>query len=205
MCCPHPPEFDESETVGIIARDTTARNELIETFLGRRTVDVNRDGARLDARAAGDLKYLTGVCGSPPAWLTRETVDENFRWIFRCRSLRYDRARVKDALASVSLADWHEPPRLAERVETLPALVIRVLALARLLFVPHRVFVLVSPLAGVADGELSLLLDTLQVVREAPGLKLIVAERRSELPPFCDRVFSAVRSASGLAFAEEAQ
>lgn len=191
--------------MGIIVNDSSAREDLVETFLGRRAVDVNHDGRTLDRRSTRDLRYLTGAYSSPPAWLTRGTLDENFRWIFSCRSLRYDRARVREVLDSVSLADWIDPPQLEDRVESLRPLARRALALARLLFLPHRVLVLDSPLGGVAGGNLSLLLDTLQVLSESPNLKLIVAERRSELPPFCDRMFSAVRDASGFAFAEEAQ
>jgi ABC-type multidrug transport system ATPase subunit len=204
-CGARPQEFDAAETVGIIVSEAGAREDLVETFLGRRNVDLLLDGRPLDPRHAADLKYLTGVFSRPPAWLTRRTLDENFHWIFASRSLRYDRERVKQVLASVSLGEWHHPPNLADRVGTLPPLITRALALARLLFLPHRVLVLDSPLAGMAGGERSLLLDTLHVLGESPGLKLIVAERRNELPPFCDRIFSVARDADGFAFAEEAQ
>lgn len=204
MLGPQPLEFDPSETVGILADDAGARKELLETYLGRRKVDVQVDGHPLDAKSVRNLSILTAGTGWSPSWLTRETLDENFKWIFTGRSLDYDRRRVRDALVAVAMPDWSQPPRLDERVESLRPIMSRTLALARLLFLPQRVLVFDSPLADAAGGELSLLLDTLYVVCESPGLKLIVAQRRNELPPFCDRIFSTVREADGFSFEEVA-
>ncbi len=201
-CGESAPVFQEDEIAGLIAEDAGVRTQLIDIFTGSGKIDVDRNGVRLTALQIRDLAYLTGICRRPSAWLTRDSLATNLKWAFTCRSLPFSASRVRETLSAIGLESWRNSPELDERIEALEPAHVQALALARLRFVPYRVLVIDSPLTGWSSGERSLLLDALYVSCETSALKLIIAARRAELPPFCDRMATVVRDAHGLAFAE---
>lgn len=201
-CADAAPPFLENEIAGLIARDPAVRRELVETFTGRREIGVLRNEMRLTRRQIRDLAALTGICRRPSAWLMRETMAANLRWIFACRSVAFSLERVREMIAANAMTAWKNFPSFEERIEEIPPVFLHAMALARLQLLPHRVIVIESPLSGWSSAERSLVLDTLYVSCETEALKLIIAERRDDLPPFCDRMMAVERRDGALVFAE---